>query len=488
MGVVIKQSFLNTLILFFGFAIGGVNVLFLYTHFLTDEYFGLVTFLLSSANIMMPFLIIGMQHTIIRFFPKYQNQEDKDSFLMLTLILPLLVIIPIGTIGVFSYEFISNLIATKNALIKNYTYLIFLVAIFMGYFEVFYAWSKVQLKSVFGHFIKELFARISVSVLLIGVYLKWLTPDSFIKAVVLIYALRMIIMFAYSVIIHKPKFKFFIPENIKEILSFSVYILVAGSAAGILLEIDKVMIPQIEILKEVAYYSVGIYIASVIAIPTRAMQQITNPIVAQEIHHNNWEEISKLYRQTSINLLIVGGFLFLIINLNINDLYELINKPEYTKGVLVVIIISFAKIMELSLGVGNAILVNSKYFKIFFYLSIAMALSVIGLNYWLIPVFGINGAALATFIVVFTFTLVKMGIIYKKFKISPFSNKTLLLGFIIISCYLVFYYWTLNINSVLNIIVKSIIITLIYLFLITKMKISSDINEQINSIFKQKNH
>jgi len=33
MGIILKQSFFNTLIIFLGFGVGGINVLFLYTHF-----------------------------------------------------------------------------------------------------------------------------------------------------------------------------------------------------------------------------------------------------------------------------------------------------------------------------------------------------------------------------------------------------------------------------------------------------------------------
>ena len=68
MGIVLKQSFTNTVILFLGFAIGGLNVLFLYTHFLHEDYYGLITFLLSTANLLMPLMVLGMQHTIIKFF------------------------------------------------------------------------------------------------------------------------------------------------------------------------------------------------------------------------------------------------------------------------------------------------------------------------------------------------------------------------------------------------------------------------------------
>ena len=67
MGILLKQSFTNTIILFLGFGIGGINVLFLYTHFLEEDYFGLITFLLSGAKILLPLLVFGMQQTNFKF-------------------------------------------------------------------------------------------------------------------------------------------------------------------------------------------------------------------------------------------------------------------------------------------------------------------------------------------------------------------------------------------------------------------------------------
>ncbi len=99
MGLVINQSFKNTLIIIVGFAIGGINVLFLYTHFLEAEYFGLVTFLLSTSNIITPLLIFGMQHAIIKFFSSYSNKLERDNFLITAIVLPLLIMIPLGLLG-----------------------------------------------------------------------------------------------------------------------------------------------------------------------------------------------------------------------------------------------------------------------------------------------------------------------------------------------------------------------------------------------------
>ena len=134
MGIVFKQSFNNTLILFLGFGIGGINVLFLYTHFLEAEYFGLITFLLSSANMIMPLLVFGMQHTIIKFFSSYKDREQQDNFLLTAIVLPMMIIIPLSILGVVFYHHIAEFLARENIIIKEYTYTIFFTSIFMGYF------------------------------------------------------------------------------------------------------------------------------------------------------------------------------------------------------------------------------------------------------------------------------------------------------------------------------------------------------------------
>lgn len=488
MGIVLKQSFINTLILFLGFGIGGINALFLYTHFLHEDYYGLITFLLSSSNIILPLMVFGMQHAVIKYYASYISKKEQDGFLISSMIIPLIIIIPLGLIGTYFYETISTWISSENILIKNYTYLIFIVAIFMGYFEVFYSWTKVQFNSVFGNFIKEVFARICTTILLISLYFELLNNEQFIYGVVVVYGIRVLIMKMYAFYICRPKLIFKLPSNIKEILSFSFYIIVAGSAAGILIEIDKFMIPQLKQIANVAYYSVGVYIASVVAIPTRAMQQITSPITAKEMYNKNFKEVGKLYKQTSINLLVIGGLLFLLINLNISDLYLIINKPQYSQGIWIVFIISIAKLMELALGIGNSILINSKYYKIFFYLSVAMAISVIFLNKWLINLLDINGAALATLIVVLLYSFIKIGYIKAKLNIQPFSINTVKVLLLVIGMFIVFSFWNFSFHPIVNILIKSIIISFCYLVLIKKIKISEDLNLLITKLFvKNKN-
>ena len=88
MGIVINQSAKNIVITYLGFGIGAINALFLYQSFLGKEYYGLVGFLLSAGNIMMPLMVFGVHGTLIRFYSKYQDNLERERFMSLMLVMP----------------------------------------------------------------------------------------------------------------------------------------------------------------------------------------------------------------------------------------------------------------------------------------------------------------------------------------------------------------------------------------------------------------
>ncbi len=218
MGIVLKQSFKNTIFIYLGFVIGGINTLFLYTRFLEDEYYGLVTFLLSTSNILMPLIALGVHHTIIKFYSSYFTKVEQDKFLTSVLFLPLLVAIPMGYVGNLFYEEISNYLSINNPIIKNYTFVIYLIAFTCAYFEVFYAWARVQFHSVFGNVLKELWNRVVVMLLLFAVYFQWISKEDFIYYLTGFYFLRMFVMMSYAFYLYFPKFTFSRLENFSEIM------------------------------------------------------------------------------------------------------------------------------------------------------------------------------------------------------------------------------------------------------------------------------
>lgn len=485
MGIVLKQSFRNTVIIYSAFVIGGINALFLYTRFLEEEYYGLVTYLLSTANVLMPLTAFGIQYTIVKFYSGYTSKVEKDKFLSSVLFTPLFIAIPIAFFGNLFYNEIASYLSKENAIIKDYTFIIYLVAVATAYFEIFYSWSKVQLKSVFGNILKELYNRVAVMTLLFLVFFDIISQEEFIYYLTASYFIRTLIMMLYAFKLYTPKFRLAFPNNYMEVLKYSGYIILAGSAGAILLDIDKVMIPAKKAIEFTAYYSVGVYIGSVIEAPGRAMAQILQPLTSKALNENNTSEVKRLYKRSSINLLLVSGLIFLLINLNILELYKMIPE-KYSGGVMVVLMISFAKLYIMFLGSNGAIISNSKYYKILLPYGIAMALSVYFLNLWLIDLIGINGAALSTLIVILFFNTLKIWYVKYKFNMTPFTQKTGILIFTIAVLYGGFYFIHFNFHPVFNILLKSVLIIGAYLVVVTKLKVSDDINQLLKRVVKSK--
>ncbi|MDA0176699.1 MULTISPECIES: lipopolysaccharide biosynthesis protein [Mesoflavibacter] len=485
MGIVVNQSIKNTVITYLGFGIGAINVVFLYTKFLSDNYFGLITFILSTANILMPLMAFGTHNTIIKFYSTFKTRQSQNGFLTLVLFLPLLIILPLGTVGVFAYDWIGNWLSRENPIIKDYTWLIYISAITFAYFEVFYAWSKVHLHSVFGNFMKEVFHRLCITILLLALYLDLLNEHQLIYAIVVVYFLRMLIMKLYAFNLKLPVFKLVKIPKLKNVLKYSALIIIAGSIANIILEIDKFMIGQFEALKNVAYYGVAIYIATVIGVPSRSMHQITNPLTAKLLNDKNKKELKQLYQKSSINLFIVSGFIFLAILININQLYLMI--PEnYSEGFLVVFVIGLAKLSDNLIGNNNAILFNSDYYRVVLIFGIILALLTVLLNLIFIPYYGINGAAYASCITILFYNSIKLFFVYKKFKIQPFTPQTLQTLGLIVFCGLILFFWEFPFIPIVNIALKSLLLVITYGFAVYWFNISEEISSIIKTFITKK--
>ena len=484
MGIIIKQTSRNIFTISIALVIGAVNTLYFYPEFLKDEYYGLVVFLLATSNLLQPLMSLGAQHTIIKFYSSFNDKKSKDNFLSSIIFIPLIIILPVSFLVVQMHDTIGSFLSMQNPIIESYVWVIFLVSFATSYFEVFYAWSRVQLKSVFGNALKEIYPRVSVFILLVLVSLDIIEKENFVWFLTGLYFLRLLIMIIYSLSLYKPKFSFILPENFKEIVSYSIYILLAGSAASLLIDIDKYMIPQKEAISQTAYYAVAVFIATVVEIPGRAMFQILNPMVAKAINTNDNKNLNELYQKSSTNLLIICGFFFLLINLNIVSFYELMNNQFYADAIWVVLIISIAKLIQMSFGCGPAILATSSFYKITLPFSISMAISVYFLNDYLIDLYGINGAAISTLIVLLLFTVLKVLYINFKLKIQPYNLNTIKIIVLISVLYFTLNSLKLNLYPLFNIIVKSVLISASYISLVYFLKLSKTINSNLNSLIK----
>ena len=483
MGIVFRQSAKNTLVTYFGFAIGAVNTLFLYTRFLSDEYFGLVGVILSTATLLMPLMAFGVPNTLIKFYSRFKK-EESSYFLGNMLLFPLIMIVPLGLISYLANEAIGAFLSHKNLIVRDYVWHIFLIGMAMAYFEVFYAWCKVHMRSVFGNFMKEVFVRIGVTLLLLLLYAEVIEVSFFLNALVGLYLLRAFILKMVAVSLEFPRIGFKTRVFNREILTYSLLIILGGSTAIILLEIDRFMINQFIQIENVAYYTVGIFIATVVAVPSRSMHQIVYPMTAEILNEGDNAALKRLYTKSSLTLFIVAGMIFLLIMLNLPDLY-LFLPENYRGGYLVVFLIGLSRVFDAILGNNNAILFNSQYYRTVLLMGVFLALGTIVLNLIFIPLFQTTGAAMATCIAVFLYNTAKLIFVWVKFKISPFSKNTFRVLGLLVFIGVLFYSLQFTFHPLLNIVLKSVLMVLMYAGVLYRFRISEDINAIIGSWYKK---
>jgi len=211
----------------------------------------------------------------------------------------------------------------------------------------------------------------------------------------------------------------------------------------------SITLNQFITIENVAFYSVATYIAMVIIVPSRSMHQITYPLTAELINKGDFEGLERLYQKSSLTLFIASGIIFLLIILNVDQLYLLL--PEsYRGGFVVVFIVGLIKVYDSLLGNNNSILYNSDFYRSLLLMGAVLAISAVLFNLWLIPAYGIEGAAIASFLAFFIYNTVKLVYVNMKFGILPFTSDTLKVALVLVVIGIPFYFVNFSFHPLVN--------------------------------------
>ncbi|MGB3592498.1 MAG: oligosaccharide flippase family protein [Nonlabens sp.] len=476
MGIVVKHSFWNLFSTIIGVVLGAINVLVLYVYFLDKEYFGLSQYILSAAFLIFPVLSFGIHNAIVKFYSSFTSKLERDAFLTRMLLLPLAVIIPVSVLMTVFYQEIALLLSKKNALVYDFVWVIGIIGAAQAYFEIFYAWVKVHMKTIGGNFLKEVFYRVGVSIGLALVALEIINDVQFILLLVPIYVMRTLAMMLLALKTYRPRLSLTYNLRLREVYQYSLLMVLAGAVGTAMIDLDKTMINQYLTIENISYYGVAAYVSTLVAIPVRAMSQILHPLTSKLYNAQDFKGIEDLYKKSSLNLSIVGGLILLLILCNLHQFYDL--QPEgYSLAIPVVFFIALVKYSENLLGSNNAILYNTNLYKITLWLGLGLAVLAFFLNSWLIPIYGLSGAAIATFVAFMSYSLAKVLTVYTQLRIHPWTIKTSQVLVLILLLFAVFYFWDFPFHPIINIAIKSILLVMAYGIAIIRFKMSTELLE-----------
>ena len=480
MGIVRNQSIKNSISFYIGMAIGAINTVIIYPNVFNDhpEHFGLIQIIIAYAIVISTFSSLGIPKTFIRFFPAI---KQKGQLYFLSLITPLFGFVIMSGCYLFLKDEILHLIQASDLLRDNFYYIIILV-FFISFYDVLTSISRSFLSAATPIFINEVFLKLYSLIVLLLHWFDYLDFTAFLQIYIAGYLLKFLILFLIQIFNKRLTISFsFSDLNLKKMLSFGTYVLLGGASIMIVTRLDMIMIGTMMDLEHVAFYTVAFFIGNAIKIPGKSIFAISVPLLAKAWEEQDFKKIQTLYEKSSINQLIFGGVLFLCIWINIDEVFSLL-PLKFSFGKWVVLFIGLAQLFSMSSGVNGAIIVNSSYYKYDLVTNILLVFITLLTNYILIPIYGINGAAMATALSVFLFNFIRLVLIKLKMRMQPFTLKTIYTVFILFVIYLLVTYLPLSGIVYFDIIWKSIVVFVIFIPAVLFFNLSEDITLLIKDL------
>ncbi len=400
----------------------------------------------------------GMPSAIIRFFPQFKNKDKKHNNLLSFVLLGTFIASSVSLIFTFLLQdSIINLFGedTSLYLMQKYYWLIYALMPFLAIFNLLCSYSFNFQRTAITSFFRDVFIRFSIMLLLLLLYLNFITFDFFIRGLVFAYWLQALGMLAYLNRLGEFHINFnfsaFSTPKIQEILKYSLVTMLTGSAVYLINSIDKMMVGIFSEnqLSDAGIFTVFFYLGVVISVPYKALLASSMSIVSGAFENNELQKVEKLYRRTSLLMMGMGVFLFVAVCVNLDNIVKFIGD-EYAKGKMVAIFIGLNALFNIASSINGVIISQSKIYRYDLYLNLGLVVLNIIMNYFLIKYYGLVGAAVATALSGILYNLFKIIVVKQQFNMQPFQQKSLLIVILGLTTFAfnsvlpVFHHWFLD--------------------------------------------
>lgn len=487
MGIIKRQGIKSTIVNYAGAFIGALAVLFVYP--LDDEIYGYAQWLYNTAFLFIPLATLGLTSTIVKFFPEFSDKRKGNNNGLLSLILLGLVIVFLLFLlfwNLFNDQVVrllTSLDMKASLLEENEHYIVILIAL-LACLSFLTSQSTNMLRIVVPNIIQQFGFKLFLPLLVLAYVYFEFSKETFTYAILGFFGGAVLLLFIYLKFIGGLRFDKIRRPNkdfkFRSIASYSLFGSMNQLSSSLAVRIDSIMIPLFLDMLRNGFYNKTLFITNVIEFPARSLVQIAGPIISKAWDDNDMEELDKVYKKGGANLFLIGCFVFLSIWYVLDDLISISSNPDsFPDARWIFLLIGGSKLFDMLSSVNTQIIIYSKKYKYNLLFLIFLAISNLILNLKLIPIYGILGAAMATSLSLVVYNLIKMIFIYKSFDLQPFTSanfKTFVL-FILLAG--LFYTIPLNFNPLINIPVKLLALTFIFVPVSYYWKISEDINEMV---------
>ena len=499
MGVIAKQSIRGTIVTYLGIAVGVVTTFFVLTRFLTTEEIGLTRVLIDAATLFIGLAQLGTNASIIRFYPYFKEKdsdEDHGFFFWAT-------VVPFIGFALFAILYwacsvpLGAWFGDKSPLFVEYYYFVLPLAFFMLYQTICESTCNVLMHIVVPRAVRELVARVGLLIIYLLYAFKVLSMDGLVIGICINYAVAALINICYFFSLKKISLRpdwSFLKENkslVSRYLTYTGFLIISAITSVLAPTLSSFFITAKMGLDSTGIFAIATYMAVMVSVPNRSVMAISSPQLARAIKENNNDECSFLIGQVTRNMLLIGGFILLAIWINIDLIFLILpNGSTFASAKNVVLILGVSQLVLATFSICISALNYSRFYAFSLLISLALTVSALLLNNYLVPLYGMEGAALSNLLsyglyialaILTVVPLCRFRIIDKRWW---YIAALLIAVFVLNTCWQM---WLPQLNIWLDSIIRSVVLLGGGAFIAYKAELSPEINSQIICKLKIKN-
>jgi len=387
----------------------------------------------------------------------------------------------------FSPQLVNNNME-KSKLFADYVFLLLPLTLFTMVFIFLDIYNKVLYNVVFGTFLREFLQRVLIILSVLLYIFNLINLHMLIMAFVISISIKSIMILIF--LIGKGEFKLrinwgFIDKKFRrEIFNVALFSTLGGLGSMIVFNIDKIIVNEMLDLSNTGVYTIAFYFGTLVIIPSRPLLKIAGALIADAWKKNDLQQLKTIYYKSCINQFIIGGFIFLGIWANIDNILIILGE-DYQESKWVIFFIGLGYLFDLMTGANGQFIAYSKFFRVSLYFILSLVAIVIGLLYLLIPLFGITGAAIAVATSLFLNNLMRFLFIYIKFKFQPFNYKFLIIALVYTVTYLLLTFIPQQ-ALIPDIFIRGTIITAFTIITVLTLPVSDEIKDLLLNFLKKR--
>ncbi len=400
MGIVVRQGTLNAVWIYAGMAIGYLNAGYLFPKFLGVPEYGMTRLILSWSGFVVLAMGSAFPAVLLRHLPRLEPRLHASLFTALAAY-PLVVGGGLlGAVAALGWPRIAAAYDDGTGLFIRFGFLVLPYSVALIYMNLLAAYLRIDLRSVTATFWVEVGSRLPNTAVIAAYIAGWIDLTTFFYA----FAAAPLVAVAGMGwhLRHRPLWRRRWWSDLparrwREIAVFALYSTFTGVPSVFFRHVDLILVGKILSVAHAGIYGLAVLFSVLVEAPLRALGAIYHPLMSRHMAEHQWGEARLLFAQTLRAGFLVNAWPALVLLVNVPWVLALI-KPAYATAYSVLWILVWVPLVRALYYPLIAVLAYSPHYRWLLAANMAgISLNVL-LDLWMIPRWGLQGAAAASVI------------------------------------------------------------------------------------------